>query len=88
MIWTHLFSKTFKILSFQGYFDQDMLHSSIKQYIFSLPRTNCSCSVTFILSSTDALNLDKSKILTFGKVELVKTWLDTFFQVPSDRKIH
>ena len=37
----------------------------------TLPRTNFKLSVTFILSSVKALNLDLSKIKSFGKVQFI-----------------
>ena len=41
---------------------------SFSNNVFSnLPRTIFKFSVTFILSSADALNLGQSKILSFGK---------------------
>ena len=41
---------------------------SVKNRMFSnLPKTNLNFSVTFILSSANSLNLDQSKILSFGK---------------------
>ena len=33
----------------------------------TLPKTNFDFSVTFILSSANALNFDQSKVLLFGK---------------------
>ena len=33
----------------------------------TIPKTNFNFSVTFVLSSANAFNLDKSKILSYGK---------------------
>ena len=41
----------------------------------SLPKTNFNSLVTFILSSANALSLDQSKILSFGK-ELNVSYFD------------
>ena len=35
--------------------------------VFYHSQTNFSCSLTFYLSSAHALNLDQSKILSYGK---------------------
>ena len=40
----------------------------------TLHKTNFKFSVTFILSSANAFDLDKPKILSFGKELSIKTW--------------
>ena len=46
------------------------------------PKTNFNFSVTFILSSADAFNLDQSKILLFGKELMVQIkWTLTLIAV-------
>ena len=40
----------------------------------TLPKLNFNCTVTFILSSANAFNLDQSKILSFGNELRVNLW--------------
>ena len=50
-------------------------------FFFTLPNTNFDFGITIILSSANALNLVKTKILLFGKE--LKHYLD--FEDPSSR---
>ena len=48
----------------------------------TLSKTNFSFSVTFTLSSANAVNLDQSKILSFGKELMIKIRLSMFIKFP------
>ena len=61
-------------------FGEKVEHASYQHFLlfpkmfFTIPRTNLNFLVTFILLSASALNLNKSKIFSFGK-ELISQYI-------------
>ena len=45
------------------------------QCFLTLPKTNFNFSVTFILPSANAFNLDQTRILSFGQYEMKESWI-------------